>query len=276
MTVTAALRPYVAVLRTRFALILQYRAAALAGFGTQCWWGAIKLMVFAAFYRGAESLPMTFGQTVDYIWLGQAFLLLQPWGADLDVVSMVRSGDVALERLRPVDTYALWYARAMARRTANPFMRSIPMIITAGFLLPLFGLSKWALSPPASAEAAAMFAVSLALAVGLSSAISTLMDAWTVAALSERGVNSIVGGLVIVFSGGLIPLPLFPDWLQTVLRFQPFAGLADIPFRIYGAHLTGGAALVGLATQATWIVVLVVVGHMTMTRVMSRVQVQGG
>ena len=144
---TDALRPYIAVLRTRFALILQYRAAALAGFGTQCWWGAIKLMVLAAFYRGAESLPMTFSQTVDYIWLGQAFLLLQPWGADLDVVTMVRSGDVALERLRPVDTYALWYARAMARRTANPFMRAIPMVITAGFLLPRFGLSKWALSP---------------------------------------------------------------------------------------------------------------------------------
>jgi ABC-2 type transport system permease protein len=276
MTTASALRPYLAVLRTRFALILQYRAAALAGFGTQCWWGAIKVMVLAAFYRGAQSFPMTFSQTVDYIWLGQAFLLLQPWGADVDVASIVRSGDVALERLRPVDTYALWYARAMARRTANPFMRAIPMIITAGFLLPLFGLSKWALSPPAGAQAAILFAISLLLAVALSSAISTLMDVWTVAALSERGVNTIVGGLVIVLSGGLIPLPLFPDWLQPALRFQPFAGLADTPFRIYGAHLSGGAALAGLAAQATWTLVLVAVGHASMTRVMSRVQVQGG
>ena len=32
--------------------MLQYRAAALAGFATQCWWGAIKIMVFAAFYGG--------------------------------------------------------------------------------------------------------------------------------------------------------------------------------------------------------------------------------
>ena len=48
-----ALRPYQAVFRARFQLLLQYRAAALAGFVTQCWWGAIKLMVLAAFYRSA-------------------------------------------------------------------------------------------------------------------------------------------------------------------------------------------------------------------------------
>ena len=48
-----ALRPYVAAFRARFLLMLQYRVAALAGFATQCWWGAIKIMVYAAFYEAA-------------------------------------------------------------------------------------------------------------------------------------------------------------------------------------------------------------------------------
>lgn len=270
------MRPYLAVLRVRFALLLQYRAAALAGFGTQCWWGAIKVMVLAAFFRGATAVPMTFQQTVNYIWLGQAFLMLQPWGADADVVRLVRSGDVALERLRPVDTYAFWYARSMARRTATPLLRAIPMLVTAGVLLPLVGLSKWGLSLPAGGSAALMFIVSLALAVVLSSAISTLMDVLTVAALSERGVNTVVGGMVIVLSGGVIPLPLFPDWAQPLLKYQPFAGLGDIPFRIYGGHLAGAAALSSIASQSVWIVVLIAAGHAFMSRTMSRVQVQGG
>ena len=66
-----ALRPYRAVFRARFELLLQYRAAALAGFGTQCWWGAIKVMVFAAFLSGPVPSPMTLRQTIDYIWLGR-------------------------------------------------------------------------------------------------------------------------------------------------------------------------------------------------------------
>ena len=270
------IRPYFAVWRARFQLLLQYRAAALAGFVTQCWWGAIRIMVLVAFYKGARSFPMTLRQTIDYIWLGQAFLMLQPWSADPDVVRMVRSGDVALERLRPVNTYAFWYARAIARRTANPLLRAVPMILTAAFVLPLIGLSEWALSPAASAEAAGLFALSLILAVALSAAIATVMDVITAAALSERGVNAVVGGMVLVFSGSVLPLPLFPEWLQPILPHQPFAGLADTPFRIYSGHLAGSAALAGLANQVVWTIVLVALGHALMTRVMSRVQVQGG
>ena len=44
------MRPYRAAFAARFQLMLQYRAAALAGFATQCWWGGLKVMIFAAFY----------------------------------------------------------------------------------------------------------------------------------------------------------------------------------------------------------------------------------
>ena len=56
----AAVAPYLAAFSARFQLVLQYRAAALAGFATQCWWGAIKIMVLAAFFYGAHrAQPMT-------------------------------------------------------------------------------------------------------------------------------------------------------------------------------------------------------------------------
>ena len=272
----AAARPYLAVLRARFSLLLQYRAAAFAGFVTQCWWGAIKIMVLTAFFRGASDAPMRLGQVIDYIWLAQAFLTLLPWSADPEIARMVRTGDVAYERLRPLDTYAFWFARGVARRTATPLLRAIPMLLTAGGLLHLLGLSEWALSAPASVVAALLFLVSMVMVVLLSSTIATLMDITTVAALSERGVNALAGPMVIVFSGSLIPLPLFPDWMQTALRLQPFAGLVDIPLRLYSGHLVGAAALAGLAQQALWSVALAAIGRIAMARVMGRLQVQGG
>jgi ABC-2 type transport system permease protein len=272
----ALLRPYRAVFRARFQLLLQYRAAAIAGFGTQCWWGAIKLMVFAAFLRGATDSPMSFREAVDYIWLGQAFLTLLPWTSDAEIARMVRSGDVAYERLRPLDTYGFWYARAVARRTATPLLRAVPMILTAGLLLPLLGAGQWGLSAPAGGEAFALFASSMVLDVALAAAISTIMDVLVVATLSERGVNTFVGPLTIVFSGSLIPLPLLPDWLQPMLRYQPFAGLLDFPLRMYSGHLGGWSAVAALARQAVWIVVLIGVGKLAMARVMARVEAQGG
>ncbi len=269
-------RPYRAVFRARFHLLVQYRAAALAGFVTQCWWGAIKVMVFAAFLRGAAASPMTLREAVDYIWLGQAFLTLLPWTADPELARMVRTGDVAYERLRPLDTYSFWYARAVARRTATPLLRAIPMVLTAGVLLPLAGLGTWGLAGPQGMAAGTLFAVSMAICVALSSAFSTLLDTLVVASLSERGVNTIMGPLAIVFSGNLVPLPLLPDWLQPVMRNQPFAGLLDTPFRIYSGHLGGWDAAAALGRQAFWVVALVFIGRLLMGRVMARLQTQGG
>ena len=273
---SAALRPYSAVFRARFQLLLQYRAAALAGFGTQCWWGAIRVMVFTAFLSGPVASPMTLRETVDYIWLGQALLMMLPWSADPELARMVRSGDVAYERLRPVETYSYWYARAVARRTATPLLRAIPMVLMAGLLLPLLGLAQWGLSAPADLLAATLFALSLVFVVALASAFSTMLDLLVVASLSERGVNIIVAPLSIVFSGSLIPLPLLPDWLQPLMRNQPFAGLLDTPLRIYSGHLAGSAALFAIARQALWALVLIALGRALETKVMRRLQTQGG
>jgi ABC-2 type transport system permease protein len=256
--------------------LLQYRAAALAGFGTQCWWGAVKVMVFAAFLGGHVASPMTLRETVDYIWLGQALLTMLPWSADPELARMVRSGDVAYERLRPLDTYAYWYARAVARRTATPLLRAIPMVVTTGVFLPSLGFGVWGLSRPAGLAAAGLFAISITLVIALASAFSTLLDLFVVATLSERGVNTFVAPLSIVFSGSLIPLPLLPDWLQPILRNQPFAGLLDFPLRIYSGHLAGQSALGALGQQAVWVVIFIALGRIVTTRVMSTLQTQGG
>jgi ABC-2 type transport system permease protein len=271
-----ALTPYVAVVRARFGVLLQYRAAAIAGFVTQCWWGGIKVMVLTAFFAASAGAPMTLPQAIDYVWLGQALFTMLPWSGDPDVARMVRTGDVAYERLRPLDTYAFWYSRAVARRTANPALRALPMLLTAGVLLRVVGWSAYALRAPAGVAAALLFVASIALVIALSAAVSALIDALTVATLSDRGVTVLVSPLVIVLSGSLVPLPLFPDWLQPILRNQPFAGLMDTPFRIYTGNLAGGGAVFALARQAIWVVVLVLLGRVVMARVMSRLQTQGG
>ena len=67
-------------------MLLQYRAAAIAGFGTQLFWGFIKVMVFVAFFEASSSpQPMTFAQVIVYVWLGQALLALLPWNVDQEI-----------------------------------------------------------------------------------------------------------------------------------------------------------------------------------------------
>ena len=266
--------PYLAVLRARFVLMLQYRAAAFAGFATQCWWGGIKIMVMAAFYAGAAHQPISLAQVITYTWLGQGLLGLLPWQADAEISEAVESGNVAYERLRPVDTHTLWLARAIAARAANTSLRVVPMFVVAAMLLPLAGLGAWSWHLPATRSAAALFAVSISLTVLLSSSFTVLLNI-AVTALKTRRAANLAPVLVSPLSGMIVPLVLMPAWSQPFLFWQPFAGLVDIPYRIYFANLTGTGALAGIVAQSIWIVCFIVIGRVWMARVMARVDMQG-
>jgi viologen exporter family transport system permease protein len=270
-------RPYLAIFAARFSMLLQYRAAALAGIVTQFWFGAIMVMALAAFYGSGRGAPsITLAQAVTYIWLGQAFLGLLPWNVDTEIAAMMRSGNVAYERLRPVDTYFYWFARALAWRTAGTLLRSIPLLVATSVLFPAMGLGDWSLRPPPGLKAFALFALSMVAVLLLSSAITTLLNISVIWTVSGQGINAISNSLVVILSGMVIPLPLFPDWAQAFLFAQPLAGLVDIPYRIYFANLSGPAALGGIGLQTLWTLLLIGLGRLLMTRTMSRVQVQGG
>jgi ABC-2 type transport system permease protein len=150
------------------------------------------------------------------------------------------------------------------------------MFITAAVALPLFGLQKWAWQLPPDVPAAALFAVSITIAVVLSSALIMLLNISVLAALNDRGITALATPIVIVFSGNLLPLGLFPDAFQHLLRWQPFAGLIDIPLRIYFGQLRGIDALGGIALQAGWTLLLIAIGRVWMARAWRSLEVQGG
>jgi len=84
-------KAYWAILSAAFRMHLQYRAAALAGFGTQLFWGLIRVMIFGAFYRSSASpQPMSYPQTVTYLWLTQAMLLLLPMRPNPEIRAMIQ------------------------------------------------------------------------------------------------------------------------------------------------------------------------------------------
>ncbi len=271
------LRPYRAILSARFRMLLQYRAAAIAGVWTQIFFGLALIMIYEAFYASTTvaDQPMTMVQIASYVWLGQALLAMMPWGADSEIRAMVRSGAVAYELCRPVDLYGLWFVRGVAQRTAPTVLRAVPMTIFAIWALPLLGLPEWQLQPP-TAAAGFGFACTLVGALALSCAMTTLINISLLWTISGEGIVMISTTLVSFFSGMIVPLPLFPEWAQTVLAWLPFAGIADLPFRVYNGDIPFADLGLVLGRQLGWTLVLVVLGRRLLARGMRHLVVQGG
>ncbi len=263
------MRAYWAIVSARFRMLLQYRAAAAAGFGTQLFWGLIRIMIFAAFYRAsARPQPMSLPQVVDYVWLGQAMFALMPWSVDSEVAAMVRSGTVVYELLRPLDLYSLWFSRVVAARTAPTLLRAVPMLIIAGLF---FGLR-----PPASAPAGAAWLLTMLGALLLACAMSALLTISILWTISGEGIINLMGVAAFICSGMIIPLPLFPSWAQPVLNFLPWRGLLDIPARVYSGNLPAGDVAMLFVHQLLWAAALIAGGRYMLARATRRLVVQGG
>jgi ABC-2 type transport system permease protein len=272
------LAPYRAVIGARFRMLLQYRAAAIAGLWTQLFFGVVLIMIYEAFYRSAPvaARPMTLPQLVSYVWLGQALFAMLPWNVDPEARQMVRSGAVAYELCRPIDLYGSWFARAVAQRTAPTLLRALPMVVVAVAGLPVLGLGEWRLEPPASLAAGAGFAVSLGLALVLACAISTLLHITLLWAVAADGIIMFAASAVSLGSGLVVPLPMLPGWAQHTLGWLPFAGLFDLPVRVYSGDIPSAGLAFVLARQLGWTIVLVGLGRWLLGRAVRRVVVQGG
>ncbi len=263
------MRAYWALVSARFRTLLQYRAAAAAGLGTQLFFGLVFVMVYQAFYRSAPGpQPMTYPQVVTYVWLGQGFLAMFPWNVDADLRAMVRSGAVAYELLRPVDLYGAWYCRALAWRTAPTLLRSVPLFAIALLFL---GMQL----PPTPAAAGA-WAVSMLGSLLLGCAISTLMNICLLWTISGEGIDQLLPAVILVCSGMEVPLPLFPRWAQVLLGILPFRGLIDTPFRFYLGHLPLRELPSLTAHQLAWTAAFVLAGRWLLARGKRRLVVQGG
>jgi ABC-2 type transport system permease protein len=258
-------------------MLLQYRAAALAGLWTQIFFGVVLLMIYEGFYGSTTARqPMAFADVVSYVWLGQALLAMLPWNADAELRAMVRSGAVAYELCRPIDLYSLWYARALAWRTAPTILRAVPMCVIAAVLLPLIGLGEWRLATPPSTASALAFAATLVCTLLLGCALTTLINVSLLWTISGEGAVILLTTLVTFLSGMIVPLPLFPDWAQPIVRALPFAGLVDLPFRVFTGHIPPAGAVSVLQHQILWTLTLVLLGRWLLSHGIRRVVVQGG
>ena len=85
------MRQYLSFFKLKFAVGLQYKAAALAGLATQIFFGLVFIMVYMAFYgSGNANVDISLEEIIPYQWLSQAFLaLIWIWHKDNEILNII-------------------------------------------------------------------------------------------------------------------------------------------------------------------------------------------
>ena len=266
------MRAYFSIIRLRFQVQMQYRAAAIAGFFTQFFFGFVRVMVFNAFYASTNiTQPMSLRQAITYSWLVQVTFRLIPWYGDTEMINMVRNGGLSYELCRPINLYSAWYCRLIALRIVPFVLGGIPTLLVASLLPDNYGLAA-----PASGSALVTFLVSMLFALILGCAVTNMVSISALWTISGEGMQRILPTAVMFLSGLVIPLPFFPDWAQPILALLPFSSLADAPFRFYVGSVAPAALPAYLGLQIVWTALFVGLGLWLMKAATRRVVLQGG
>ncbi len=261
-------KPYVSVLRLRAQMETQYRAAALGGLVTQVFFGLVYVALYTALYAGNS--PDQLARTVTYVWLQQMFFRMM-FSNDGELTNLILTGGVAYMMVRPVDQHRFRVCRDVGGRMVGALMRLTPMLAVQ-LLLP----KGMRLALPDGWIGFGQFLLSLGLGCVCLCELSAIVDAIIMKTLDRRGMSAIVNLTMMIFSGNVIPLTLFPDSLQVLIRYQPFAQALDAPIRMYQQAAAFPEWLLNTAVQLGWIIVLRAIGRRMWRARLNDLTVQGG
>lgn len=246
-----------------------YPGATWAGVFTNTFFGLlIAYTLLAVFEQRATVGDYDARDAATYAWLAQGMLMtVYIWGW-FDVALRVRSGDIATDLQRPLDLQAYWLAQDLGRAAYHALFRGVPPFI--------FGALVFDVVLPGNPLVWVAFLVSLTLAVVTSFAFRFLFNLAAFWLLDYRGAGVLAMVASTFFSGQVVPIAFFPEWLGLIAWALPFAAMVQAPIEVWLGHAEGAelAGLLGL--QLFWATSLLLLGRAVLAAGLRKLVIQGG
>lgn len=194
-------------------------------------------------------------------------VILAPANAHQRVAAEVKSGDLAVHLLRPVG-YVWW---ELAREAGTAAVRLVALAATgAPAALLLGGVTD--IHPLGLAVGLGVL-VPLAILVEISARLSVgLLSLWLEDATPLYWIWQ---KAAFVLGGLMLPIDLYPQWLQRIIAWLPFQALLYGPARTVVAY-DPAFARHALGSLLVWAAVMLVVLHTIYAASRRRLQVNGG
>ncbi|MFZ5944782.1 MAG: ABC transporter permease [Bacillota bacterium] len=229
-------------------------------------WG----FIWYGLYLNRESVSgVTFRAVFSYVLISQLLQGIHSAGTPLwEIQEKVRTGDIVSEIIRPYH-YPIRLLFADFGSIAFYFFTAILPIYTIliVFLKPII---------PASPIQWVLFLSSAMLGFLIRYCIELTFGLFTFWLVETGGVEDIYYFAISLFSGAMIPLWFFPDWLESLVRFLPFQGIYFIPNSIFAGQLAGKEIFSALGIQVFWLIISATILRLVWFRAVNKIVVQGG
>lgn len=241
-------------------------------------WGAfivtlIQIFVFyyiwMTIYGGAPLLKgINKPQMITYIILSRILYTQFIWSYIHMIGQKIHTGEIAIDLLRPLDFQLFMYAGRIGDFIAFGAITAIPVfiitILSLGFYLPHNPITY------------VYFGISILMALTISFFIEFMISLIAFYTNFSFGLQTLHEALLSFFSGALIPLVFFPEWLRSIIDALPFKDMMYTPISIYLELVKGNQIIESILFQLVWIIILFILSRLFFSFSIKKVTVQGG
>lgn len=266
----ATARVYWRLLVAGFRRQSAYPLAALGGLVANVTFGLLKVAILFATVRAAGGKLHGYdtASMSTYVWFSQGMLGSVNLTGRTDLALRVKSGQVAVDFLRPVDLQAATIATEAGASLFALLPRGLPSV--------LLGAMTVGLQLPGSPAFYLLGTVSLLLGVTISAATVYLIAVAGFWLVETRGPQ-ILYMLAAGFLGGLyVPIALFPQWLRILATATPFPSVMMYPIDVMSGFVGASRAVQLVLAQLAWLAGVAAIGQLLTRAGRRRLEVQGG
>ncbi|MGG1552144.1 ABC transporter permease [Paenibacillus ferrarius] len=232
----------------------------------------LYFMLWKAIYAFSVEQVLPWEQLITYVMVGQTINFARWSPAEraptYEMAMRVRTGDIALDLIRPVDFQVQRFVEAASFFVVEMLWVNVPALLLLIFVL--------GIQPPPSVAAGLGFVVSLAIGFLVAFSINSIIMMISFVTTNTFGVQIAKRAIVDIFAGTLIPFDYFPHAMQVILQVLPFQALAYIPLSIYTGRLSGSAMGMALVEQLVWALVMIGISRLLWMKAARRLAINGG
>jgi ABC-2 type transport system permease protein len=229
-------------------------------------WGSI----WTALYAGkGQAGGVSFEAMLTYIVVSQFLSGVNGAGTPLwDIQEKVRSGDIALELMRPFDIPLRYLFSDFGSVAFYILTALLPVYVVLFFFIDI--------TLPASWLTWVYFLIAAILGFLIRYCIEMSFGLLAFFLVETGGIEDVFYFAMQLLSGSVIPLWFFPGWLKVIANYLPFQGIYYIPNSIFIGQIHGGDILLSIGSQIIWLIVCYLILRFIWYRASSKVVVQGG
>ncbi len=267
------LRLYTTFVRMAFLNILAYRIRYYTGILTYILFVSVHYYIWQAVYANTDigstgingySLP----EMITYLTVGWIARSCYFSTIDEDLDEMVRTGQVSLVLLRPVNLHLMMLSQAFGESLFRILFFTLPITLALAFLYPI--------TLPVSATAGAIFLLMSLGSFLILAEINFLLGLCSFKLQSIQGLSRAKYALIQLFSGLLLPLSFFPVWLRTPAEWLPFQLITSLPLQFYLGKIGVDQSIYTICKLLIWIAILSTLSEILWRRSIKQLSIQGG